>query len=145
MSTLAPSTNRPPTTTARRHRGPRILRSAVATALSALALLCAGGPASAGVPQRLTQQGRLFDAQGSPAQGTVSLVLTIYDAPTGGNVLWQETQSVALDDGYLSVQLGDAVPLTASVFDGSTRYFGMKVDDDSELTPRSEIGSVPYA
>ncbi|MBI4702022.1 MAG: collagen-like protein [Deltaproteobacteria bacterium] len=37
------------------------------------------------------------------------------------------------------------VPLQESTFDGSTRYLGISVGDDPEMTPRAIVGSVPYA
>src|SRR5262245_11759103 len=60
----------------------------------------------AGVPQLITEQGRLLDATGAPVTGTVSLAFSIYDVPTGGTALWTETQSATLDDGYFVLQLG---------------------------------------
>jgi len=50
---------------------------------------------------------------------------------------------VALDDGYFVVALGSTTPLP--LFDGATRYLGIKVADDPEMTPREELVSVPYA
>ena len=65
-----------------------------------------------------------MDASGNPVAGTVQIVFTIYDAPTGGTQLWTETQMVTLDDGYFSAALGEVVPIPASVFaNGATRYF----------------------
>ena len=119
------------------------LRHAALSAFAALALLA--GDAGAGVPDRLTQQGRLLDAQGVPETGTVTLQFTIYDAPSAGNVLWQETQTVTLDDGYFSAPLGATVPLPDTIWDGTALYLGMKVGADDELQPRTAIASVPYA
>ena len=97
------------------------------------------------VPDELTEQGRLLDANGVPVSGTVTLVFTLYDASMGGKTLWTETDSVMLDSGYYSVVLGEVTPLPAGVFDGSTRYFGVKVNADPEMTPRQTVVSVPYA
>ncbi len=102
--------------------------------------------ASAAVPQNLVQQGRLLDTVGSPAIGTVTITFRIYDDASGSNILWQETQVIALDDGYFSATLGNVTALGADVFeDGEVRWLGMQVGADSEMTPRQEIQSVPYA
>jgi hypothetical protein len=55
----------------------------------------AAGPARAGVvPPELTQQGRLFHADGTPETGAVTMIFKAYAAPTGGTALWSETQTV---------------------------------------------------
>lgn len=113
------------------------------------AVVAAAGSAAA-VPPFLTEQGRLFDSAGDPVAGpTVSIVFSVYAADTGGVALWTETQSVAVDDGYFSAVLGDATnggtALPATLFNGSTRYLGVKIGSDAEMTPRQPIVSVPYA
>jgi hypothetical protein len=103
------------------------------------------GPASAAVPNLLTEQGRLLDANGAPVTGSVSIVFTIYDAASGGATLWTETQTLTLDAGYFSARLGEVTMIPATAFDGSIRHLGVKVGADPEMTPRQEVVSVPYA
>lgn len=118
-------------------------RSAAAMLLTTAAL---GLPvAMADVPPRLTQQGRLFDAGGAPLDASVTIVFSVYAGPTGGAPLWTETQTLALDGGYFSAQLGANTAFPASLWDGSTRYVGMQVGSDPEMTPRQELSSVPHA
>ena len=107
-------------------------------------MLVATGASSA-VPSVLTQQGRLLDSAGAPVPGSISIQFTVYDAATGGASLWTETQTVTLDDGFFSARLGETTSIGASVFDGSTRYLGVKVGTDPEMTPRQPLVSVPYA
>ncbi len=122
------------------------VRSLFRTLACAAALtIVPAGTALAAVPQTLVQQGRLLDVDGAPSAGAVSIVFTLYDAAENGNVLWTETQTLTLDDGYFSAVLGSVTALSPSAFDGTTRYLGMKIGDDSEMTPRQEINSVPYA
>ena len=115
------------------------------------ALLAAGAvasPASAkqAVPPTITNQGRLFDAVSNPVTGTLNVVFAIYDSPTATAPIWSEQHSIAFDEGFYSVTLGEMVPLdTATVFDGTVRYFGITVGTDPELSPRAPIQSVPYA
>lgn len=112
---------------------------------TAAATLLAAASASSAVPGQLTEQGRLLDTSGVPATGSVSIVFALYDGATGGTALWTETQNITLDDGYFSARLGDATAIPASVFSGATRYLGVKVGADAEMTPRQSIVSVPYA
>ncbi len=100
---------------------------------------------AAAVPMSLDEQGRLFDATGNPIVGATSFVFALYDAPTAGNVLWTETQSITIDGGYFSARLGEVTPLPAGVFDGTKRYLGVSVNGDTEMTPRQALVSVPYA
>jgi hypothetical protein len=104
-------------------------------------------PASAlpPVPNFLTQQGRLMDNTGAPVSGAPAFVFTIYADSAGTTTLWTETQTITLDSGYFSTTLGSVTPITATVFDGSTRYLGIKVGSDPEMSPRQPLTSVPYA
>jgi hypothetical protein len=40
------------------------------------------------VASKISYQGRLTDAAGNPLDGTYSMVLTFFDAETGGTALW---------------------------------------------------------
>src|SRR5438477_4759755 len=115
--------------------------------MAALVLAAIAAPArGATVPQRLTEQGRLLDkTTNMPSTGNVSMVFKIYDVATAGTALWTETFSVTLDGGYFSVQLGSTVPFPATLWNGAVRYIGVTVGADTEMTPREEIASVPYA
>ena len=123
----------------------------------ARALITAGGLLLAGlgtaptassaptVPNLLTEQGRLLDTSGNPVMGTATLVFTLYDAATAGNVLWTETQMTTLDGGYFSTQLGQVTAIPTTAFNGSARYLGVSVNGDPEMTPRQTVASTPYA
>ncbi|MCY1056885.1 collagen-like protein [Nannocystis sp. SCPEA4] len=97
------------------------------------------------VPALVTHQGRLFDANGSPVTGAQDLTFAIYDAEVDGNEIWAETITVDFDEGFFSVRLGEQLVLDENVFDGSTRWLGITVGADPEMTPRAAIVSVPYA
>jgi hypothetical protein len=100
---------------------------------------------AAPVPDFLTQQGRLFDNTGAPVTGSPQFVFTIYDDAAGTTSLWTETQSIALDSGYFSTTLGSVTALPANLFNGKTRFLGIKVGTDPEMSPRQPLTSVPYA
>ncbi len=114
-------------------------------AMSGLAVL----PRStrAGVPHALTQQGRLFDENDKPITGKMDVTFAIYDkeSAAGGDALWKETQSISFEDGWFSVALGATNPIGNEVLNGDSRFLGIKVNTDDEMSPRAAIRSVPYA
>jgi hypothetical protein len=114
--------------------------------------VAAGGPSPApNVPSTITQQGRLLNADGTPTTGTLSMTFALYDSAMATTPIWSESQSVGLDNGYFSVQLGASTTLmsvAALISDlqaGTPLFLGVTVGSDSEMSPREEITSVPYA
>ena len=102
--------------------------------------------AEGAVPQLINFQGVLKDGSGNPVpDGSYSVAFTIYDAAAGGNVFWTETQSVTTSNGLFTVLLGSTTPLPDSVFYDSSRYLGMAVSPDAEMTPRQRLSSVGYS
>jgi hypothetical protein len=78
-----------------------------------LALVCsiaAAFTASAQVPSLINYQGRLTDSNGAPVTGSKNFAISIYDAATGGNLLYEETiGAMTLDaNGVYSFQFGSA-------------------------------------
>src|SRR5262245_60513883 len=112
----------------------RPMRTAL-VAVAACVLLASAGVATAAVPPTLTHQGRLYDAAGNPITGTQAVTFSIYSGPNDPVPVWSETPDVTFDDGYFSVALGDVVDLIA-VLDGQTKYLGVTVGNDAEMTPR---------
>ncbi|MGH7496082.1 MAG: beta strand repeat-containing protein [bacterium] len=97
------------------------------------------------VPQMINYQGQLTDNNGTPINGTVTMVFKIFDAATGGLELYSETQAVTVTSGIFNVLIGstNAIPLT--LFDSSTSRFLQISVNGAVLTPRRQFGSVPYA
>jgi hypothetical protein len=100
---------------------------------------------AANVPQVISYQGRLTDAAGNLLTGNYDMRFCLYADPSGGSSLWCETQAVPVSYGVFSVMLGSGTPIPVPLFDGSDRYLGVKVGDDSELMPRRILVSVGYA
>src|SRR5690349_17015748 len=111
------------------------LRALALSALVSGTLLT--GTALAAPPQALTHQGRLYDQLDAPIDGTLKVVVALYDSAAAATPLWSETHMVTFDDGYFSVALGSATPFPAGLFDGSVRYLGITVGADPEMVPRS--------
>ncbi|MCI0405056.1 MAG: hypothetical protein L0209_03110, partial [candidate division Zixibacteria bacterium] len=103
--------------------------------------------AEAAVPRLINFQGVLKDSAGNtPAVDMLGLTFTIYDAPLGGAALWTESQSVTIVAGGLfSVLLGANSPITDTVFADSSRWLGIQVETDPEMSPRQRLVSVGYA
>jgi hypothetical protein len=94
-------------------------------------------------PNAINFQARLTTSSGNPVpDGTYTVRIRFYDAETGGNVKHEQTLNNAqVKNGIIAILIGQ---FTASVFDGNT-WMGIKLGSDAELTPRTQIVSVPYA
>jgi hypothetical protein len=92
-------------------------------------------------------QGRLADNAGTPLDGTYGMEFALYDAPTGGNLVWgpESHSAVPVSDGLFSVGLGSQTSggIPTSVWDGDI-YLEVTVGGET-LEPRELIRSVPIA
>ena len=76
---------------------------------------------------------------------------TIYDDLN--HKLWQEIYNgregygpkVQIKNGFFKVSLGAYVPLSKKVFTTESAYLGIKIGNDSEMSPRVRLLNVPYA
>ena len=100
---------------------------------------------AAQIPEIVSFQGRLMDAAGDPvADGSYSLTFRIYDADTGGSLVWSEIHpSVSLSNGLFDVILGSVTALSLP-FDQSY-WVEITVDSNPPLFPRYRLSSSPYA
>jgi hypothetical protein len=101
-------------------------------------------PAQAAVPETIGWQGVVEDGSGVALQGSHTLVFRLYDDPSAGTMLWEETQVLDLVDGLAEATLGSVTSLGSVDFDQSL-WLALVVDGGSELSPRSELSAVPYA
>ena len=94
----------------------------------------------------ISYQGRLTDNAGNPLDGTYDLSFDIYAVSAGGASLWSELHpGVIVSAGLFSVTLGSQTALPDSVFTGDTRYLGITINDNPEITPRTMLTSVASA
>jgi len=113
---------------------------ALTLTLSLTLLVC---PAYTAIPQKINHQGYLTNSAGVPVTGTEQMVFSLYDVASGGNALWTETQTVAVNKGIYNVSLGEVTVLN---LDFSVPYYlGVQVGTDPEMTPRIPLTSVGYA
>lgn len=118
-------------------------------------------------PGSMAYQGYLVGLDGVPlgqaAPKAHDLVFRIYDAETGGTLLWAEEQTAAFDKGYFGVQLGEGAAVTgftnpsAGISDvfvgtaGNNRWVELTVKGlrpgggNLTVTPRVRLLSAPYA
>lgn len=101
--------------------------------------------ANAAIPHLINYQGRLTDKDSKPLEGVHSITFSIYNTSTTGSApLWTETQSVTMQKGgVFNVMLGSVRNLDIA-FD-VPYWLGIKVDSDSEMTPRQPFTSAGYA
>ncbi len=92
-------------------------------------------------------QGRLTDSDGSPVNGTKTMTFRLYNVGSGGTALWQESwPNVTVINGLFNVLLGSNTSLGQTIFtENDNLWLGISVGGDSEMTPRIQVGSVPFA
>ena len=100
------------------------------------------------IPRTISYQGVLRDAtSGDLLDGAFAVQFLLWDAATGGALVWSETQSVAVTDGLFKVSLGSGAATFAAVgvtFD-QQYWLGIKVGTDPEMIPRIPLESAPYS
>ena len=87
-------------------------------------------------PQKVNFQGKLTDAAGNPVNASVSMTFKIWDALTGGNALWTETQTVTVTNGIYNVLLGASNAIDTELTETEALWLGVKVGADAEMSPR---------
>lgn len=106
-----------------------------------------GLPVAAAVPGTMRFQGRLVNpgTLDPRAEASVNINFRIYDASSGGTLLWSEGPvAAALDDGHFDAELGAGVPLSSSVFAADGRWLEVEVEGVA-LAPRQRLPSTPWA
>ena len=112
----------------------------------AVALACfAAAEAMAQAPQLINYQGRLLNGT-NLANGNIGLSLRLFDQPTNGNRLYEDSNTVAVSDGLYSTFLGDnttAGSLATAL--GATNLFLEVAVNGAALSPRERVVSVAYS
>ena len=129
--------------------------------LSALALGVALSLTSHAIPEGMTYAGLLTDQNGNPVAPTTAenrdLEFRLYDAASGGTLLWGESQNVTVFNGNFSVVLGNGVALGATPSgksglanalaeaDGATYFLGITPVGGAEFAPRQGLLPTAFA
>ena len=127
------------------------LRSPIKSSFIALALastLAVSISAQAqGVPSVMPYQGFLNDGTGVPVTGSVNITFKLYEELISDAPVWEErVDNVNVNAGAFSVNLGTvSTNLRDYVYTGRAQYIGVSINEGPELSPRTQLGSLPYA
>ncbi len=102
-------------------------------------------PAFGQIPTLINYQGRLLDGT-NLYNGTVNMRLLLYNVPSGGAQVYEDTGTVTVADGLYSTFIGDGTALGSltTVLTNSAVYLEIIVNS-TILTPRERIAAVAYA
>ena len=79
-----------------------------------LFLFCMASPAMS-IPNLMSYQGVLKDADDIPLAGPVNMSFRVYDAESDGNLFWMEEHTnITLNNGIYNILLGDGNTLIGS-------------------------------
>jgi hypothetical protein len=92
------------------------------------------------VPTQIPYSGQLSES-GQLVNGTRHFTFSLYAQSLGGSAIAVQAESLLVTNGVYYAQLNFGL----LVWNGSDRWLGVSVNSGAELTPRTTIGSVPYA
>ena len=97
----------------------------------------------------IAYQGRLADTSGNPLTGTYTMAFRLYAALQGerpfGPNSGRAPTALRCRTAF-NVMLGSLTPIPQSAVTGNnTLWLGITVGTDNEMTPRVQLGSVPFA
>ena len=73
------------------------------------------------------------------------MTFRIYDDPSAGGALWEESRNVTAFFGIVNVNLGEATHFPPSLLFDRAYFLGVQVGADQEMTPRLTLTSTAYA
>ncbi len=98
--------------------------------------------ASETVPRRISYQGLITKADGSPTEdGSYEILFKLYSSADGGDPVWSENLEVTVNNGIISTMLGNVNPFTVIP---NEAFLELTVDG-STLSPRQTMTSVFYS
>ena len=98
------------------------------------------------VPRQISYQAVIINNNGTPiADGPHTITISIYDAPSGGTMLYTEALSTTTARGVANLIIGATTPFPQSLSFQSQRWLGISVDGTAEMVPRTALVAVPYA
>ncbi|MBD3219513.1 MAG: hypothetical protein GF310_14680, partial [candidate division Zixibacteria bacterium] len=121
------------------------MRHKFVCALFCTIILFSAAIISADSSRTINYQGYLTASSGEPANGSYGVTFYIYESLLTQMWMWSESHIVECENGLFSVVLGQDAPFQDSIFNGEDRYLGIRIGDDSEISPRTLITAVPHA
>ena len=121
------------------------MRRSILLLTAMMVTLATAAAARAEVPETLSHDGFLADAQGNPVTASLPFSFKIYTVETGGDPVWLEIiPSLSVSGGFYAATLGLSTPLK-DVFNAKKDvWLEISVDGDA-ISPRQKLGAVPYA
>ena len=105
----------------------------------------------AAVPAEINYQGSIEDLSG-PVDGTLTMTFRLFDADVAGTIVWEEAQSVLVNQGIYNVILGTGTlnpsygSLEEAVFENDDLWLEIQVAGEADaMAPRQKITSVGFA
>ena len=94
-------------------------------------------------PNQINYHGRLTDEQGGAVTGNLTMVVRIYDAPTGGNSTYEENiGTVAVSNGDYNFSFGSAESDILNMIGEGINFLALTVNGTEE-SPRTRLLLVP--
>jgi hypothetical protein len=95
-------------------------------------------------------QARVLSSTGNVvADGDYQVEFKLYNASSGGSLLWTETWSGANElpakNGYITVALGDLTSFPSTIDWDQELWLTINIEGDGEMNPRMKVTGVPYA
>jgi hypothetical protein len=113
--------------------------------LVSLLILFTASVLYAQIPRTISYQGVLTDNSDNPKpDGEYVFTFSLYDE-TGGEAIWFESKTLNITKGLFSTSLGDQTPFGTSVNFDKQYFLGIKVGDETELSPRIALTSSGYS
>ncbi|MCZ7679467.1 MAG: hypothetical protein M5U28_12175 [Sandaracinaceae bacterium] len=114
-------------------------RQATSLCVVAVLLGVAGSASAQGVPQTMTVQGILRDAEGVPIEESTTFRFELLDGTT---VAWEEEHTIVPRAGLFTLTLGREAPIDAALF---VDRLSLRVTVADEAMDPIALTSVPYA
>ena len=118
---------------------------AATTASVCLALTPETSFAQSSPPAIIPVQGVVATRTGQPVQGPQQVKFSLWDAPTGGEAVWESQRDVYFSNGFFSTGLGEVTDLDLDVFGNyGPLFLEVRVGQDSPMS-RIAFQTTPYA
>jgi len=118
------------------------MRIFVKTITRIFAIVIMIGVSNADIPHYINFQGYLIDS-GDPVSEVLNITFRIFNAETEGTLLWNETNSVEVENGVYSLVLGQNNVLDLPF--GEACWLEIQVAGQPAMTPRYMLTSNPYS
>ena len=123
----------------------KTLKSMLALMLLAIGVLCASNAQAQDIPRTLSVQGILTDAFGkSPLEGKHIIKTGIYESAIGGMPLYEQRDTLTLNQGLYQLSLGKAKGLPTTLKFNKAYFVDISVDGMAQ-TMRVPLQPAPYA